>query len=145
MMISEQQLNQLQKDGKIEDFTIHKQKPKYKAIHATAKRSEEKGWMHWNLMHQCTEYSYILQTEYYFAKPRKWRFDFYIEMKYLKIGIEYEGIISTKSRHTTLTGYTGDVQKYNKAAILGILVIRYTALNYRECVNDIREILKTTL
>ena len=41
-------------------------------------------------------------AEYSFHPERKWRFDFAIPE--MKIGIEYNGIMSAKSRHTTITG-----------------------------------------
>lgn len=147
------QLNQLQTQGKIQNFTVSKRQQTYKdsstkprkdlpRIPAVAKRSEERGWMHWNLLYLCNKHGLELQTEYYFDEVRRWRFDFYIETKGLKIGLEYEGIVSETSRHTTLVGYTEDSRKYNRAAILGILVLRYTALNHKECTSDLKEILK---
>ena len=68
--------------------------------------------------------------EHQFAKPRKFRFD--IAIPDLKIGIEYEGVISDKSGHTTIKGFTKDCQKYNLAVSLGWSVYRYTALNLNE-------------
>jgi len=75
-------------------------------------------------------------TEFQFAKPRKFRFDYAIPE--LKIAIEYEGIRSSKSRHTTITGYTNDTTKYNLAAVNGWAVLRYTALNYANVENDLK-------
>ena len=54
------------------------------------------------------------------------------------IGIEYEGIFSTKSRHTTITGFTGDIDKYNHAQRLGWTIYRYTSKNYKEVLGDLR-------
>lgn len=59
---------------------------------------------------------------------RRYRFDFAVPEK--KIAVEYEGIIATKSRHTSIIGYTNDCEKYNLAAVNGWRVIRLTALNY---------------
>ena len=68
------------------------------------------------------------KSEVYFAKPsRKFHFDYAIE--HLKIAIEYEGIISDKSRHTNIVGYTRDTEKYNLAANMGWVVLRFTAIN----------------
>jgi hypothetical protein len=68
--------------------------------------------------------------EYQFAPYRKFRFD--LAIPDLKIGIEYEGVISEKSGHTTIKGFTKDCQKYNLAVSLGWSVYRYTALNINE-------------
>lgn len=76
--------------------------------------------------------------EYRFDITRRFRFDYAIPEK--MIGIEFEGIISEKSRHTTLTGYTRDTTKYNLAAVLGWKVLRYTALKYKDVWNDLKRI-----
>lgn len=67
------------------------------------------------------------KQEHQFHPVRKFRFDFVIPSH--KIAIEYEGIISGKSRHTTIGGYTRDTEKYNLATICGWRVLRYTAKN----------------
>lgn len=79
------------------------------------------------------------ETEYQFTKERKFRFDWFIPS--LKLAIEYEGIISDKSRHTTITGYTGDINKYNLALTLGFRVLRYNAINYQNTYSDIEKII----
>lgn len=85
---------------------------------------------------------FVVVTEYEFARPRKYRADVSINVTTFKglqkILIEYEGLISNKSRHTTLTGYTNDCDKYNLATSLGYKVYRYTALNYK----NINELIK---
>ncbi len=78
--------------------------------------------------------------EYRFHPTRLWRFDFAIPS--LKIACEYEGIVSGKSRHTTITGFSGDTDKYNQAVIYGWKVLRYTTLNYQNLQKDLRELLK---
>ena len=67
---------------------------------------------------------------------RLYRFDFAIHS--LMVAIEYEGLNSTKSRHTTLSGYTWDCDKYNLAALHGWKVLRYTAMNYRQFETDLK-------
>lgn len=78
--------------------------------------------------------------EYQFAKPRKFRFDHALVEQ--KIGIEYDGIISAKSRHTSISGFTRDCEKTNLAAVNGWRVLRYTALNYHQVKTDLDQILK---
>ena len=76
--------------------------------------------------------------EHKFSPNRKFRFDIYLTD--LNIGIEYEGLMSEKSRHTTIEGYSKDAEKYNLAACMGIFVLRYTALNFNQFENDINKI-----
>ena len=61
--------------------------------------------------------------EYEFAKPRKYRADFYILPNLL---IEVEGGTWSGGRHTRPSGYTDDCAKYNLATTLGFAVLRYT-------------------
>lgn len=86
----------------------------------------------------CRENKLELQQEFKFHPTRKWRFDYFIPD--LNTAIEFEGLVSSKSRHTTITGYTGDCTKYNAAVKMGIKVLRYTVLNYTDVVEDLKEI-----
>jgi len=79
------------------------------------------------------------ETEYRFHPVRRWRFD--IALPEHQIAVEYEGIFSRKSRHTTVTGYSKDCEKYNEAVKLGWRVLRYTQLNYTNCINDLKELI----
>jgi very-short-patch-repair endonuclease len=65
------------------------------------------------------------QTEFRFHPTRKWRFDFCFPVE--RIGIECEGGVWSKGRHTRGAGYTGDCVKYNHAALAGWLVLRFTS------------------
>lgn len=78
-------------------------------------------------------------TEHQFDSIRKFRFDWAIID--LKLAIEYEGIISEKSRHTSLDGFSKDCTKYNLAIANGWRVLRYTALNYQDLETDLLKIL----
>jgi len=68
--------------------------------------------------------------EYRFAPPRRWRFDFAWQRE--KVAVECEGIVSAKSRHTTITGYTRDCDKYNAAQLEGWVVLRFTQLHMED-------------
>jgi len=81
-----------------------------------------------------------LNLEYKFHTKRRFKFDFAIPL--YKIAVEYEGIMSGKARHTTVTGYTKDCEKYNLANEMGWHVFRYTVLNYNQCLNNIQSFLK---
>lgn len=82
--------------------------------------------------------------EHRFDDKRQFRFDYAIVDR--KIAIEYEGIYnvkegSGKSRHTTVTGYSRDVEKYNLAVVKGWKVLRYTSKNYQNLRNDLTQLL----
>lgn len=87
----------------------------------------------------------VYATEHRFCE-RRYRFDFAIlkdpQGNEVKIACEYEGIVSAKARHTTITGYTNDTSKYNLAVLHGWKVLRYTALNYKNVWADLQVLLK---
>ena len=73
-------------------------------------------------------------TEHVCHPTRKWKFDAaYVQEK---IAIEIEGGTGWKrdvpSRHLTPSGFAGDVERYNAAAILGWCVIRLTPAMLRD-------------
>lgn len=78
-------------------------------------------------------------VEFKFDEVRRFRFDWAIPS--LKIAIEYEGVFSTKSRHTTVTGFSEDCVKYNLAVSHGWRVLRYTAVNYLDLQTDLEKML----
>ena len=61
--------------------------------------------------------------EHRFHDSRKWRFDYALPA--IMVAIEIEGIGGV-SRHTTITGYAKDCEKYREAAALGWRVLRFT-------------------
>jgi hypothetical protein len=73
--------------------------------------------------------------EYKFHTSRRWKFDYAIPDK--KLAIEYNGIFSNKSRHLTVTGYSGDMEKINQAQLLGWRVLQYTPLNLHQLYDDL--------
>ena len=97
--------------------------------------SKEKAFIEAFLKDYCKKNNYTLLVEHKFHPIRKWRFDWFI--KEISIAIEYNGIISAKSRHTTITGYTNDMTKINQAQLLGYKVLQYTPLNYKMLVQDL--------
>lgn len=116
-------------------------RPKKRKGHKSPKTSLALDKMKWDLTLWAKEKGYKLESEYQFFEHRKWKFDFFI--KELNCGIEYEGIQSEKSRHTSLMGYTGDAEKYNKASELGVIVLRYTVLNSNNVLRDLDNLLET--
>lgn len=74
-------------------------------------------------------------TEYVFAAPRKWRFDFAWVTELhrepgncynIGIALEVEGGVWTRGRHTRGKGFLADCAKYNEAACRGWRLIRVT-------------------
>lgn len=137
MRLTLNNIKKLQQEGKIQGYTvINPCKPK-EANTRKPKRSKEKEWMTKNLWHWCKEKGLEMQTEQRFHEKRKWRFDWSIPS--LKIAIEYNGIMSAKSRHTTVTGYTGDMEKLNAAQSLGWKVLQFTPLNYKDLITELNK------
>lgn len=102
------------------------------------KRIEARPLKEMKLILQLLKIDFV--AEYKFHETRKWRFD--IAIPSMKVAIEYEGIMSRKSRHTTVTGYTKDCEKYNAATIAGWRVLRYNALNYKSVGEDMMSLIK---
>jgi very-short-patch-repair endonuclease len=64
------------------------------------------------------------ETEHRFHPVRRWRFDWAQPAR--KIAVEFEGGTWTGGRHTSGKGYAADLEKYNSAALLGWMVLRFT-------------------
>lgn len=118
-----------------EEFKLHFSNKRQPLCKRTGKGSKAKSEIEMALKLFGKPY----ETEFTFHPERKWRFDFAIPS--MKVGIEYEGLMSEKSRHTTIKGFTGDAEKYNAAALLGWKVLRYTALNYTNLSKDLNKII----
>ena len=65
-----------------------------------------------------------IKQEHIFFPGRRWRIDFAIVD--LKIGIEIEGGVWANGRHTRGKGFIEDMEKYNAAATLGWVILRFT-------------------
>lgn len=139
--IKDLQNSQVGKSGKNAHLTrIDAQKPPQtmKGNISTNHGSKAKDWLLYNLQHWCNERALTLETEYQFKPDRKFRADFAIPA--LHAIIEYEGIYSETSRHTHVSGYNGDLIKYNAAAVAGWRVLRYSNANYKDVLRDLTEI-----
>lgn len=62
--------------------------------------------------------------EYQFASPRRWRFDWCWMAQ--KVALEVEGGIFVQGRHSRGAGMLADMEKYNRATVLGWRVVRTT-------------------
>jgi hypothetical protein len=63
------------------------------------------------------------EPEFVFSPPRRWRFDWAWREPY-KVALEIEGGAFVGGRHTRGAGFRKDLEKYNRAAVLGWRVIR---------------------
>lgn len=70
------------------------------------------------------------EREYYFAHPRRWRFDFAFPSH--MVAIELEGGVWNGGRHATGAGMVADMDKYNAAAKRGWRVLRFSATHLRK-------------
>jgi very-short-patch-repair endonuclease len=73
---------------------------------------------------------YPLTREYYFAKPRRWRFDAAWPDQF--VAVEMEGGIWSRGRHTRGVGVRRDMEKYNTAARLGWCVLRFATNDLKD-------------
>ena len=62
--------------------------------------------------------------EHRFHPDRLWRFDYAIPA--LRIAIEIDGGVWINGRHNRASGYLGDMEKFNAAATLGWVVLKFT-------------------
>ena len=123
-------LEKLKKEGKIKTVNIPPE-PEKKSI---IPKSIGKYKLHIISVLEASGLNY--ESEFIFSKERKFRFDWAVPQ--ILVAIEYEGIFSEKSGHTTLSGYKKDVEKYNLATKLGWKILRYTADNYLDFENDLK-------
>jgi len=64
------------------------------------------------------------EREYYFHKPRMWRFDFAWPER--MVAVEIEGGTWVNGGHTRGAAYTKNCEKYNQAALDGWTLLRFT-------------------
>ena len=64
------------------------------------------------------------EREFRFHETRRWRFDF--AWPIFRLAVELEGGIWNGGRHTRPAGYAADCEKYNAAAMVGWMVLRFT-------------------
>ena len=88
------------------------------------------------------ELGYEPVKEYRFHPTRKWRFDYAIPA--LKIAVECDGGVWTGGRHVRPQGYLRDMEKFNAAAELGWIVLKFTPqqLVTRATLDTLRETIK---
>lgn len=132
-----QRIAELKASGKIVDFKAPQKVAPAEAVPKKKKGDKAKRWISKNITFWCGLQGLTLKKEFSFHPTRKWRFDFAVPE--IMCAVEYEGIFSDKSRHTTVTGYTGDVEKYNAAQGMGWTILRFTALNYTDLITELNK------
>jgi len=101
---------------------------------------------------------YKVTPEFKFCDYRKFRADWLVEKNGKCTLVEYEGVdpksgfwifhkgkrmfVYPSNGHTSAISYTKDCEKYNLACKLGYKLLRYTVMNFNDCINDLEEILK---
>ena len=73
------------------------------------------------------------EREFYFAKPRRWRFDF--AWPEYKVAVEVQGGIFARTRmgHSNGAAMEDDHEKYNEAQLLGWLVLALGPKAIKRC------------
>lgn len=66
----------------------------------------------------------MIETEFRFHPPRRWRWDFCVPS--LMLAIEYHGGIYSGGRHTRGTGFQADREKMNAGQLAGWLILELT-------------------
>jgi very-short-patch-repair endonuclease len=117
-----------------------REKPVKKKIIKARNDCPEVQWIAWNLKYWCAEKGIRLEKEFRFAKGRRYRADFALPDHWTLI--EYQGLNSAKSSHSTLVGYTKDTERIKIANDLGYRVLYYTVLNYKNVLQDLEKIIK---
>lgn len=81
------------------------------------------------------------KREFHFHPKRQWRSDFYIQSA--NALIEIEGGTWTGGRHSRGTGYAADLEKINRATIMGFRYLRYTTemVMLGTAINDVLELI----
>ena len=125
-------LKKLEKEGKIKSVTIPRDAKN------RIKIPKEIGKYKLHIISVLERSGLDFTSELQFDEVRGFRFDWAIPS--LMLAIEYEGIFSDKSGHTTLSGYKKDVIKYNLATLRGWRILRYTAANYLDIEQDINNL-----
>ena len=77
---------------------------------------------HQLLRRQLIQAGIAFQEEFRFHHKRRWRFDFLVG----KFGIEIDGGIWVRGRHSRGKGQIADMEKANAAAMLGYFMLRFT-------------------
>lgn len=120
-----EQLKKWLNDGSPKGISVHSGSMPGKTIQFKSKSASEKEEGINKIKAAMTTIGLTFRTEYKFCEGRRFKFD--IAFPEQKIAVEYEGIFSDKSGHTTLGGYIKDCVKYRMAVMQGWMVLRYTS------------------
>lgn len=135
---TQSRIEKLLQDGKIRSCAGLGRNPAVKKW-VKKKGDKAKAFISWNVAIWAEENDFDLMMEHRFHPVRKWRFDWALIKGKKLLAVEYEGLMSEKSGHTTVGGYTKDVGKYNEAQALGWKVLRFTAVNYKTLITELNK------
>lgn len=141
---SEKRIRELKNSGRIRDFNSPPRQKAYssdqKPVHIKP-RSAGLDWLEWNLLYWGNERSLSLAREFEFDKPnRKWKFDFAFPA--VKLAVEFEGgVFQNAMSHTSAGGVARDIEKYNRAQVLGWRVVRVTAKDYTTALRTLEQLI----
>ena len=62
--------------------------------------------------------------EHRFHPTRRWRFDYAFPA--CRVAVEIDGGVWTYGRHNRASGYLADMEKFNEAAALGWIILKFT-------------------
>ena len=127
-------LENLKAKGLGVDGVISK-RPEKKAKRAILPKAEPKGLVFMKNYLRMMKVDFV--TEHRFHSVRMFRFD--IAIPGMMLALEYEGLMSAKSGHTTISGYVSDCTKYNLGQLAGWTVLRYTVKNYEDFPKDFED------
>ena len=143
------QILKLQQDGKIRGHNLPGQAKSgvhtRERANALPTKESPKSALKREIKAYCFENGFTYIGEKQFHVERRWRADHAIITKTgLKIAVEYEGIYGKgKSRHTTRTGFEGDVEKYNTLTADGWHLFRFTTKSAGNAVQIIEKFIKS--
>ena len=125
----------LQRKTKQSSTKVSKDKESAPKRIKTAKKEIYHSTVTKHLISVCKEYGLEYNLEVAFSEIRKWKADLAIPS--VSILVESEGIMSEKSRHTSITGFSNDCEKYNNAGSQNYTILRYTILNFKQFETDL--------
>lgn len=104
------------------------------------KKSDALNYIEIMLLDWCQKRGYKLYEEYVFSTVRAYRLDYAVAD--IKLGIEFDGgIYQAKSGHRSKTGVQRDIEKGNLAIQEGWRVLRFSALNYTNILQQLNDLL----
>jgi very-short-patch-repair endonuclease len=68
----------------------------------------------------------VVEREYRFEPTRRWRVDFVISARWVRLAVELEGGIHVQGRHNRGAGMQSDLEKYQELVAAGWTLFRFS-------------------